>query len=313
MQNNQSKKLAQGAMMIALFTILMAVVLYVPLANYIVMLIAPLPIIWYSATYDRKASLFVTLLAVIFTFLVGGYLILPLSLIFAAAGMAIGDAIYNKKSKVFMFISTSVVLLITFTVQYLIALRLFAFDFVHGSLAVLRKSYEESFEFAEKMTGQTPISKDGLADMFQMLEMAIPASVTLGMLSFALVLITVNLPIAKRLKMDVPKFPGFSQLRLPRALLWYYLITLSINLFAQPELGTALYVVMLNVSLILWILLTLQGISVIHFTIDTFGLPKMLKVLSSIMAIPLYSFVIILGIIDLGFNIREYIQARNQK
>ncbi|MEK4427577.1 YybS family protein [Solibacillus sp. FSL K6-1523] len=313
MQNNQSRKLAQGAMMIALFTVLMAIIFYVPLAGFIAMLIAPLPIIWYSATYDRKSSILVTFIAVIITFFIGGLIILPASLIFAAAGMAIGDAIYNKRSKVFMFISTSIVLLITFAIQYLISLRLFEFDFINDSLVLMRKSYEESLDLVEKMTGQAPISKETLAEMFSVVEMTIPASITLAVFVFAFIFISINLPIVKRFKVDVPKFSSFSHLRLPRAVLWYYLITLTINLFVQPELGTSLYVVMINVSLILWVLLTLQGISVIHFTIDTFGLPRMLKVLSTIVAIPLYSFVILLGIIDLGFNIREYIQAKKQK
>lgn len=314
MQNNQSKKLAHGAMMIAVFAVLMAIVFYVPLVNFIAMFIAPLPIIWYSATYDRKSSLLVTFIAVIIPSFVGGLLVLPASLIFAATGMAIGDAIFNKKSKVFMFISTSIVLLITFAVQYLIALRLFEFDFINDSLSIARRSYEESIDLIEKMTGQSPISKEDLADMFSIVEMTIPAAITLAVFVLAFIFISINLPIMKRfIKADVPKFPSFSHLRLPRAVLWYYLITLTINLFVQPELGTSLYVIMINVSLILWVLLTLQGISVIHFTIDTFGLPKMLKVLSTIVAIPLYSFVILLGIIDLGFNIREYIQAKKQK
>ncbi|MEG0471219.1 MAG: YybS family protein [Solibacillus sp.] len=313
MQNNQSKKLAHGAMMIALFAVLMAIAFYVPLVNIIAVLVAPLPIIWYSATYDRKSSLLVTFIAVSITFFVGGLIILPGSLIFAAAGMAIGDAIYNKKSKVFMFISTSIVVLISFANLYLISLRLFEFDFINDSLVLFRKSYEESIEFAEKMSWQTPVSKEGLTEMFSIVEMTIPAAITLSVFVFTLTFISINLPIVKRFKVDVPKFPSFSQLRLPRAVLWYYLITLTVNLFVQPDLGTPLYVVMINVSLILWVLLILQGISVIHFTIDTFGLPKMLKVLSTIVAIPLYSFVILLGIIDLGFNIREYIQAKKQK
>ncbi|MEG0386550.1 MAG: DUF2232 domain-containing protein, partial [Solibacillus sp.] len=290
MQNNQSKKLAHGAMMIALFAVLMAIAFYVPLVNIIAVLVAPLPIIWYSATYDRKSSLLVTFIAVSITFFVGGLIILPGSLIFAAAGMAIGDAIYNKKSKVFMFISTSIVVLISFANLYLISLRLFEFDFINDSLVLFRKSYEESIEFAEKMSWQTPVSKEGLTEMFSIVEMTIPAAITLSVFVFTLTFISINLPIVKRFKVDVPKFPSFSQLRLPRAVLWYYLITLTVNLFVQPDLGTPLYVVMINVSLILWVLLILQGISVIHFTIDTFGLPKMLKVLSTIVAIPLYSF-----------------------
>lgn len=315
MQNNQSRKLAHGAMMVALFAVLMAIVFYVPMANIIAMIFAPLPIIWYSATYNRKSSLLVAISAIIVTFFIGGLLILPLSLIFAAVGMAIGDAIFNKKSKVYMFISTSIVVLITFSIQYLLSVRLFGIDFISESLKLMRSSYTESIKMAEKISGQaTP--KEVIENMnraLDTLEMTIPASITLGVLFLSFLIITVNLPILKRLKVDVPKFSKFSELRLPRAVLWYYLITLSINLFVRPEVDSTLAMIMLNVSMILWVLLTIQGIAFIHFVIDAYGQPKFIKVLSTIIAIPLYSFVILIGIIDLGFNAREYIQEKSRK
>lgn len=315
MQNNQSRKLAHGAMMIALFTVLMAIVFYVPMANIVAALIAPLPIIWYSAHYDRKSSALVFVAAVVVTFFIGGLLILPASLIFAAAGMTIGDAIFNKKSKVFMFISTSVVLLITFAIQYVIAVRLFEVDFIRESLDLMKTSYMESIKLSEKITGQVTPKEvmDNLTGMLNTLEMTIPASITLGMLLFALLFMSVNLPILKRLKVDVPKFAKFSELRLPRSVLWYYLIVLSINLFVRPELGSALAVIMLNVSMILWVLLTVQGISFIHYMLDCYKQPKFLKVISTFVAIPFYSFVVLIGIIDLGFNARDYIQQKSQK
>ena len=315
MQNNQSRKLAHGAMMIALFTVLMAIVFYVPMANIVAALIAPLPIIWYSAHYDRKSSALVVVAAVIVTFFIGGLLILPASLIFAAAGMTIGDAIFNKKSKVFMFISTSVVLLITFAILYVIAVRLFEVDFIRESLDLMKTSYMESIKLSEKITGQVTPKEvmDNLTGMLNTLEMTIPATITLVMLLFALLFMSVNLPILKRLKVDVPKFAKFSELRLPRSVLWYYLIVLSINLFVRPELGSALAVIMLNVSMILWVLLTVQGISFIHYMLDCYKQPKFLKVISTFVAIPFYSFVVLIGIIDLGFNARDYIQQKSQK
>lgn len=315
MQNNQSRKLAHGAMMIALFTVLMAIVFYVPMANIVAALIAPLPIIWYSAHYDRKSSALVFVAAVVVTFFIGGLLILPASLIFAAAGMTIGDAIFNKKSKVFMFISTSVVLLITFAIQYVIAVRLFEVDFIRESLDLMKTSYMESIKLSEKITGQVTPKEvmDNLTGMLNTLEMTIPATITLVMLLFALLFMSVNLPILKRLKVDVPKFAKFSELRLPRSVLWYYLIVLSINLFVRPEPGSALAVIMLNVSMILWVLLTVQGISFIHYMLDCYKQPKFLKVISTFVAIPFYSFVVLIGIIDLGFNARDYIQQKSQK
>ena len=154
MQNNQSRKLAHGAMMVALFTVFMAIVFYVPMANIIAMIFAPLPIIWYSATYDRKSSLLVAFIAIIITFFIGGLLILPGSLVFAAAGIAIGDALFNKKSKVYMFLSTSVVLLITFAIQYVVSVKFFGIDFIRESLDLMRSSYIESIKITEKISKQ---------------------------------------------------------------------------------------------------------------------------------------------------------------
>ena len=313
MTNNQTKRMAQGAMMIALFTVLIAITFYVPVISMITMLFAPLPLAWYSVTYDRKASIFVAIIAIIISFFVGGLLILPLSLIFAAAGVAIGDALRLKKSKIYLFISTSITLLFTFAIEYLISLRLFEFDAIQDSLKLMRESYEKSIEFSENLTGQTPISNEMLQEMFTMIEMTIPASITIAMLTFAFILIVVNLPLLKRFGIEVPKFVAFNNLRLPKAVLWYYLIVLTINLFVRPETGSTLYMIMLNVSLILWILLTIQGLSLIYFIIDMNGLPRFIKVLSTLIAIPLYSFVILLGIIDLGFNVRDFIKGKTKK
>ena len=315
MQNNQSRKLAHGAMMAALFTVLMAIVFYVPMANIIAMIFAPLPIIWYSATYDRKSSLLMALIAIAITFFIGGLLILPGSLIFAAAGITIGDALFNKKSKIYMFLSTSIVLLITFAIQYVVSVKFFGIDFIRESLDLMRTSYIESIKMAEKISGQTTPQEmlDNLNRMLDTLEMTIPASITLAVLLSSLLFITVNLPLLKRFKVDIPKFAKFSELRLPRAVLWYYLIALSINLFVKPEANSTLAMVMINISLILWVLLTVQGISFIHFALDAFKQPKFLKVISTLIAIPFYSFVILIGIIDLGFNARDYIRLKSQK
>lgn len=73
MQINQTRKLAHGAMMIAIFTVLMAIVFYIPMANIIAAVIAPLPMIWYSANYDRRSSFLVAIIAVIVTFLLAVY------------------------------------------------------------------------------------------------------------------------------------------------------------------------------------------------------------------------------------------------
>ena len=144
MPNNQTKGLAQGAMMIALFAILIAIALYVPLVSIIATFFAPLPLAWYSANYQRNQSIFVAVIACVMTFFIGGLIVLPFSFIFATIGVVIGISLKLNKSKLFILMSTGLTVLITFAIDYLITLKLFEIDFIKESLKVMRASYEQS-------------------------------------------------------------------------------------------------------------------------------------------------------------------------
>lgn len=314
MPNNQTKRLAHGAMMIALFTILIAIAFYVPVVSLIASLFAPLPLAWYSAKYDRSSSVLVAVLGCIIPFFFGGLLALPFSFIFAAIGVVMGDALRLKRSKVYLLMTTGVTILITFAIEYLISLKLLETDFIKESMELMRESYSQAMTFSESITGQQSAMNAELMNvMFDTMETVIPASITMGVFLLAFIVITINLPLLKRFGVNVPKFSAFKNMRLPRAVLWYYLIVLTINLFLSPEPGTALFVICLNFSVVLWLLLTLQGISFVHFCLDAYGSPSFLKVLITIMAIPFYSFFVLIGIVDLGFDIRSFVKGKIQK
>lgn len=313
MPNNQTKAMTQGAMMIALFLLLVALAFYVPLINLLAFVFAPLPLAWYSATYNRKLAIGVSLLAVAASILVGNLLIVPLALILAIVGLVIGVCLREKKSKIYLLMATGTAILLTFALQFILLVRFFDMNFIEESLQFARDTYEESLEYSAKLTGGEVQIEDQLKQAFDMMEMTMPANITISVFVLAFMWILVLLPLLNRLKVEVPKFPPFRDMRLPRAILWYYLIVLSINLFIQPEYGSAFYVVMLNLSMILWVLLTVQGISFLHFVIDAFHYPRFLKVLATIVAIPMYSFIVLVGIIDLGFNLRKWVKAKSEK
>ncbi|KGR79864.1 YybS family protein [Ureibacillus manganicus] len=314
MPNNKTKGLAQGAMMIAIFVVLIAIAIYVPLVSIVATLFAPLPLAWYSANYERNQSILVAILGCVLTFFIGGLLILPFSMIFAAIGFVIGINLKLKKSKIFILMSTGLTVLITFAIDYLITLKLFEIDFIKESMQMLRTSYEQSFKLAQNVTGQSPITQENLELLFLTLEITIPAAVTLAAFALALVIISINLPILKRLGVTVPKFNALKDLKLPKSILWYYLIVLSVNMFVRPEIGSTLYVICLNLSMILWVLLTIQGLSFILYFIDKkVKLTNLVKVLVIILTIPFYNLVILIGIVDLGFNIRSLVKDKTQK
>lgn len=313
MPHNQTKAMTQGAMMIALFLLLLALAFYVPVLNMVAFIFAPLPLAWYSATYNRKLAIGVSLLAIAASIFVGNLLIIPLALILAVVGLVMGDCLREKKSKIYLLMATGTAILLTFALQFVLSVRFLGVNFIEESMHLAQDAYKESLAYSAKITGQELQMEEQLKQVFDMMEMSMPANITISVFILAFIWLLVLLPILKRLKVEVPKFPPFRDMRLPRAILWYYLIVLSINLFIQPEYGSGLYVVMLNLSMVLWVLLTVQGISFIHFVIDEFRYPRFLKVLATILAIPMYSFVVLVGIIDLGFNLREWVKAKSEK
>lgn len=311
MPNNQTKAMVQGAMMLAIFLILLVFAVYVPLINLIAFILAPLPIAWYSATYNRKTAIIFSFVAVLASMLVGNIIILPFSFTLAIIGFMIGDSLRLRKTKVYLLLSTGIAFLMTLAIMFLILTRFLNIDFSE-QMNVSRETYEEYINNSSQFIGQE-LPKEQILQTLDAVQLTLPAGITLTVFLITFIIIEVNLLVLKRLQIPVPKFPPFNKLRLPRAVLWYYLIVLCINLFVQPEIGTTLYVIVLNMSMILWILLTLQGISFIHYCIDVFNYPRYLKVIVTILAIPLYSFIILLGIVDLGFNIREFIKGKSQK
>ena len=313
MPNNQTKKLAQGAMMAAVFALLIAISYYVPALWIITTIISPLPIAWYSASYERSQAISMTIVAIAITFFLGGLLILPSAIVFGVAGLVIGDAIRLKKSKLYLFIATSLAILFTFAIIYLISIRLFNVDFIKDSFELWRESFIQAINLSEQVSGQVVMSKDQIDLTVNIINAIIPAFITIIVALLALTIISINLPLLKRFKINVPKFSQFKSMRLPKAVLWYYLIVLTVTIFINPAVGTPLYVIILNFSVILWVLLTLQGVSFIYFVIDEKELPKFLKVLTAFFSIPFYSIILLVGVFDLGFNIRQMIVGKKDK
>lgn len=312
MQNLQTRKLTNGAMMAAMFTVLLAVSVYVPLLNAITTLFLALPIAWYSAKYEWKASALLGTLSLILAFLIGGLLALPLALIHVPLGLMIGLSIYYGKSKLFMFMGSGIVLLFSVMLQYMASIWLFGINVIEEMMVAMEASYKQTSALMESL-GATGVDYNEAIDQLMFsFETLLPALLVLSVFFAAWVLLWILLPILKRLGTDVPKFPPFRDMRLPKSVLWYYLIVLLVPLLSDLQPGTMIYMVFINASVVLQFLLFLQGVSFYHFYIQQEGWPKWVKVLVTILAIPLLSFTSIVGLVDLGFDIRGWVKRAHE-
>jgi uncharacterized protein YybS (DUF2232 family) len=120
----------------------------------------------------------------------------------------------------------------------------------------------------------------------------------------------VSVPVLKRLKLSVGTWPPFRQIMLPKQLLWYYLLVLVATFFPL-EKGTFAYIAVINLYYLLQLLFMIQGFSFLYHVADRKNIAKGIVVIGTLFCFffPFLLYLIaILGIIDLGFELRKRVQ-----
>ncbi|WKA54807.1 YybS family protein [Planococcus shixiaomingii] len=315
MQNQQTRQLTNGAMMAAVFAVLLAASVYVPLLNVITTLFLGLPVAWYSAKYPWKASMLFSVVCLVLSFIVGGLLSLPLALVYVPLGLSIGLSIHYRKSKLFMFLCSGIVLLISTVLQYVASIVLFGINVLEEGITMMKASYATSGEMLERFGAsveQMEKYNEAVDQLMFSVETLLPTLLVGSVFLLVWFMLLVYLPILKRLGTDVPKFPPFRDMKLPKSVLWYYLIVLLISMLSDIQPGSMAYMMFINASVLLQLLLFLQGVSFYHFYIKQEGWPKWVTVIATILALPLQSFTSIVGIVDLGFDIRGWVKRAHE-
>ncbi|QWC22846.1 YybS family protein [Bacillus haikouensis] len=304
-----TRVITQGALMLAIFTVLLLMVLYVPFLGTVAFFVLPLPLIFFSASHSIANSLYVLLGAMLLSFLVGGPVALPLGLAFGSLALVMGWGIRNKWDKLRIFLSSTFILLINIVIGFVLSIAFFNINIVEDSLKESKTTYYSLLEQVGHEQDQRII--ESLNSSIQLIQTLMPA-LFLGMAAIgALLIIVINFPILKRLGIPVPVFKPFREWMLPKSILWYYLLVLVVSMIAQPEEGTYLYTAILNVLYVLQTLMAVQGLSFLYFFAHYKGWSKGILVGITIISFPLLYIVRILGIIDLGFNLRERLQRKS--
>lgn len=307
--------LTEGALMLAVFTILLLIFNYIPFLSLLSAIFLLLPFLLYSAKYSLKYSFLLLIGGILVSGLVGTLLLIPVAIAYGTTGMVIGYCIQKKKSKSMMFIAASIMFLLNTIAQYVISIVFFKIDVLKDSIKMVRTSIEKSMNILNT------VDKGSADQMMEMFNAVIDSVTTLlpsllVITSFLVVwiLISINLPIAKRFQIEVPKWNSFRDLQLPKSVLWYYLITIILTIILKPTQGSFENTALVNLNFILQLLMLLQGFSFLYFYSYEKKWSKAVPVLIiifSFLLFPLQYIIRILGIMDLGFNLRQMINRKS--
>ncbi|BAT50881.1 MULTISPECIES: YybS family protein [Bacillus] len=311
----QTKALVEGAIMISIFAVMTLFYLYVPLLSIIFFMAAPIPIILYTIRHGLKKGIAAGAIGIVISFLIGsinGLLSAPM-LIAVGVGMGV---FYSRRQPGQAIITGALIYLFSFLIYFVVSVQLFQVDI----LGVAKESIDQIMPMVESTLKQSGASDQDIAKQlkqFRELQDTALNSLPVALLIFVTLMSFVNhwfvRPLIKRFVPDMPALKKFKDMRLPKSMVWYYLLTLLLMLI-QPEKGSFLSLVQTSAFQILFILVLIQGFSFIFYYCHEKNISKVVPIFAVVLTIlfpPIGVIVRIIGIADIGFDLREKVKTNN--
>ncbi|WP_100011681.1 YybS family protein [Lentibacillus sediminis] len=305
----QSKKITDGAILTSVFILLLLITVFIPVLNILSLILLPIPFILYASRHDWKAGLLMMSAALVLSLFFATIFSLPTTVMMGLGGIMIGSAIYQKVSAyetwargtfgfiiglVFAFLFTQFILQVNWIEEF----EMLAMESMQMTQGLLEQfgAVEQSEQVQELLQQQV----DYLIDLF-------PVGLAMAAIAMAFISQWMGYKVINRIERKGLYFPPFRQLEFPIALIWIYLVALIVSLFPEP--GSILFLAAQNVLMLTGILLMIQGFSFIFFYAHlkkwSKAIPVLLVVFAFLVPPVLLYLVRILGIIDMGFRLRE--------
>jgi uncharacterized protein YybS (DUF2232 family) len=304
------RKLTEGAILLAAFAVLLLLTIYVPFLGMIVNLFLAVPFMLFAAKNDGKSIVVFIIASLLLSFIVGTIMSLPLTLAYGTTGVVIGYLIQKQKNMGVLFITGSLVFLINLIIMYVASIVLFKVDMITEMIDMMRESLNVSADLLKNF-GNTQDSEKVLEQFnngLNLIKTLIPTLFVLSSFFIVMIMQLISFPIIKRFGVKVEKWKSFKEISLPKSLLYYFLLTLLVSMLMNPEEGTFWYMAIINMTYILQFMIVLQGYTFIFYYFDKKGFSKAISITIAIVSfiIPIFLYIVgILGIIDLGFDLRK--------
>ncbi|WP_404446640.1 YybS family protein [Sutcliffiella horikoshii] len=311
----ETKHITEGAALLGIYVLLLLMTLFIPFIGLVTLLALVVPFVVYTARNGWKQGVWLIVIAGVLSVLIGSPVALAFSIPASTAGLAMGHLIQKNASRYAILGAATGVFLLNYILAYVVAIVLFNIDV----LEVTQEMIKESIQASEAIA--TSLGQENAKETVEEFEKALGYTSYLLPTMFVLISFVhayfsqlITFFILKRLKIQVVPFPPFRELVLPKSLLWYYLIVLILSMMS-PQEGTTLFMVVLNLSFILMLLMTVQGFSFIFFYCHLKKISKAIPItllILSFLITPLVYIIRMIGIIDIGFQLRERLQRNNQ-
>lgn len=306
---NQSKKITEGALVIAIVIAILVASLF-PILSLITAFVLPVPFIFYVKRHGVKAGLVVTLAVGFISTLLLSYIMLPLLLVAAAGGIFIGQAMYKRNTAYETLAQGTFGFIVGMLISFIFIQTLMDVNIVSEFGQIVEESVNTSTSVIESINPS--LNEEDIEVLIDtqinLLQQLIPTFMVIFAFMTAFITQWLSYKWFNRVEKEKLYFPPFRELQFPSAIIWVYLLALILSVIGFEE-GSTMYFGAQNLLLIVGIALSLQGFSFIFYFAHIKKISKVFPVLIVIATILfptfLLYFVRILGIIDIGFRLRD--------
>ncbi|MEN1966553.1 YybS family protein [Lentibacillus sp. N15] len=313
---NRSKILTEGALFTAIYAVLFVISMMVPVVGSIAIFLLPIPFVVYASRYSWKPALVMLAASLILSAILATIMSVPLTIFMALGGIMIGAAMYNNVSAYETWARGTVGFVIGMVFLFILTQFVFNVNIVEEINQMLNQSMDQA-QGIMKQFGFADQAEEQLAMMEQQIDIMknlLPAGIAIIGIIYAFISQWLSYKVINRVWSKDYRFPPFRNLTLPVSLVWIYFFALIFTFFDLDSSGT-LFLAVNNVLILVGTLMILQGYSLIFLYSHHKKWSKAIPVISIIAAllIPIVVVLVrILGIIDIGFKLRDRITAEKK-
>lgn len=306
---NHSKKITDGGLLLALFTLLLLGVIFFPTIALIIVFLLPIPFILYAQKYNWQSAIWFVFGAIVLSFILATVYSVPITIFVSLGGIMIGTSLYKQLKPYETLARGTVGYTIGLLFAYLFSQYFFQINWARELEEAMEESLKTSFAIFEQFDLlQTDISLELILEQISYVTKLIPAAMVIVSLLFAWITQWLSFKLINRMQRKTLKFPPFRHFKLPTALIWLYFIALIFLLFNLNQ-DDILFTMASNAQVLVGFLMTLQGFSFIFYYTHYKNWPRFIPFLSIFLSVIIpYLFLYairLLGIIDIGFQLRE--------
>ncbi|SFK10785.1 Uncharacterized conserved protein YybS, DUF2232 family [Halobacillus dabanensis] len=313
---NDTRRLTEGALMTGIYLLLLLVIIFMPVVGPILLLVLPVPFVFYSYRHGWKAGALMFVAATLFTFLFASIYIV-FTLLAGFGGLFLGGALHHKRSSYESLAIGTVGFIIGLLSIFLVTQLLLGVNLMEE----LQNSMDRGFNTFERifsglLDGES-IEEDlnDFRELIAFLPDIVPSILAMTGAFMAFVSQWLTYRLINRIENKKMKFVDFKNFKLPTSILWYYFVAMIFN-FMMAENDGMIYLAAINVFIITGALLVVQGFSFVFFYAEkkkwSIAVPILVVVFSFLIPQIIMYLVRILGIIDIGFPLRERVEDKKE-